>query len=358
MTIQKQITSKIPRPTTILLSLRCFWSTCSVMSSLPAEKHIVAIDEETSARRLDKALADALDDISRARIRVLIETGQVTLVESEATILDPSAKVKPGQHYQITIPPAEDPTPKGQDIPLVVVYEDDNLIVIDKPPGLVVHPAPGHEDGTLVNALIAHCGDSLSGIGGVKRPGIVHRIDKDTSGLLVVAKNDKAHQGLAKQFAVHSIERAYSAICWWAPRPRKGRVNKNIARSRHNRQKMAVVKTSGREAVTHYQVKTFFGGAVEPYASLVECRLQTGRTHQIRVHMEHIGHPVIGDPVYGRGKAAKGLSPEARKGVANFNRQALHAGILGFDHPITGKALTFESKLPNDMEALVKALAD
>jgi len=326
------------------------------MSTSPVEIYTVTIDEDTVARRLDKALADAMTDISRARIKVLIEAGQVIDSQSGATILDPSAKVKPGQSYQMTVPAAEDADPQGEDIPLEVVYEDDDLIVIDKPAGLVVHPAPGHASGTLVNALIAHCGESLSGIGGVKRPGIVHRIDKDTSGLLVVAKNDKAHQGLSEQFAIHSIERAYWAVCWRAPRPRKGTVQTNIARSRHNRQKMAAVKTAGREAITHYQVKTAFGPPHDPYASLIECRLQTGRTHQIRVHMTHIGHAIMGDPVYGRGKAAKGLSADAREAVANFPRQALHAGILGFEHPITGETLTFESKLPNDMQALIKAI--
>jgi 23S rRNA pseudouridine1911/1915/1917 synthase len=328
------------------------------MSLPPEEIHIVAIDEETQARRLDKALADALADISRARIKALIETGQVTLRESGATILDPSAKVKPGQTYELAVPPAKDPIPKGENIPLTVVYEDDDLIVIDKPAGLVVHPAPGHPGGTLVNALIAHCGDSLSGIGGVKRPGIVHRLDKDTSGLLVVAKNDETHQGLSDQFGVHSIERVYYAICWRAPRPRSGTVDEPLGRSRHNRQQMAIVKSGGREAVTHYAVKKLFGPAHDPYASMIECRLQTGRTHQIRVHMTHMGHSLIGDPVYGRGKAASGLTPDAREAVKSFGRQALHAGILGFDHPISGNPLTFESKLPNDMQALAHILAE
>jgi 23S rRNA pseudouridine1911/1915/1917 synthase len=328
------------------------------MSIPPDEIHIVDIDEETQARRLDKALADGLDDISRARIKTMIENGRVTLRESGATILDPSAKVKPGQSYQLSVPPAEDPTPQGEDIPLDVVFEDDDLIVIDKPPGLVVHPAPGHSGGTLVNALIAHCGDTLSGIGGVKRPGIVHRLDKDTSGLLVVAKNDATHQGLSDQFGVHSIERAYYAICWRAPRPRKGTVDEPIGRSRHNRQQMAVLTSDGREAVTHYAVKDIYGPPNAPHASMIECRLQTGRTHQIRVHMTHIGHSLIGDPVYGRGKAVGGLTPEARAAVKGFGRQALHAGILGFDHPISGDPLKFKSKLPNDMKALARILAE
>ena len=327
------------------------------MSTSPAEILTVTLDEETTAKRLDKALADALEDISRARLRSLIEGGQVILAETGATILDPSAKVKPGQAYHISVPAAVDPEPRGENIPLDIVHEDDDLIVINKPPGLVVHPAPGHDGGTLVNALIAHCQGSLSGIGGVKRPGIVHRIDKDTSGLLVVAKHDKAHQGLAEQFEVHSIERVYAALCWRAPRPRSGTVETNIARSRHNRQKMAVVHTAGRHAITHYDVQDTFGSPTEPWASLVSCRLETGRTHQIRVHMAHIGHSIIGDPVYGRGRGAKGLPTDLREQVAAFPRQALHAGILGFVHPISGNPLTFESKLPNDMQALITAFS-
>jgi len=327
------------------------------MSQSPAESVTVAIDEETTAKRLDKALADALPNLSRARLRTLIEAGQVCLLETGATILDPSAKVKPGQTWQVTIPPPEDPTPKGEDIPLTVVYEDDDLIVIDKPAGLVVHPAPGHAGGTLVNALIAHCGDSLSGIGGARRPGIVHRLDKDTSGLLVAAKNDEAHQGLSDQFAVHSIERAYIALCWTAPRPRSGTIDLPLGRSKHNRLQIAVQEHGGKEAVTHYEVKDLFGPRHDPWASLVECRLQTGRTHQIRVHMTHIGHPLLGDPVYGRGKMVGGLPKGAREAIQAFERQALHAGILGFDHPISGNPLKFESKLPHDMLALMAALA-
>ena len=313
----------------------------------------VTIDPEGPAGRLDKLLADALEDVSRARVRTLIEGGQVSSAESGATILDPSKKVKPGQAFDIAIPPAEDPVPQGEDIPIDVVYEDDDLIVLNKPAGLVVHPAPGNYSGTLVNALIFHCGDSLSGIGGVRRPGIVHRLDKDTSGLMVAAKNDAAHQSLAEQFEVHSIERAYLALCWRAPRPRDGTVDAPIARSRTNRQKMAIVE-GGREAVTHYAVQQVFGPPAEPVASLIECRLETGRTHQIRVHMAHLGHSVIGDPLYGRGRQAKGLDPDLREKIAGFGRQALHAGILGFTHPRTGDPLKFQRELPHDMSALVQ----
>lgn len=235
-----------------------------------------------------------------------------------------------------------------------MVFEDAHLIVIDKPAGMVVHPAAGNADGTLVNALLNHCGPSLSGIGGVRRPGIVHRIDKDTSGLLVAAKTDAAHQGLMALFARHDIERVYTAVVWGHPSPRKGTITGNIGRSTANRQKMAVVSSGGKEAITHYCV-------IEPLAantSLVQCQLETGRTHQIRVHMATQGHPLVGDPVYGRSRAVgrRGLSDVQSNILKNFKRQALHAGTLGFVHPVTGKALHFESPLPEDMNRLVAAL--
>ncbi len=298
--------------------------------------------------------------LSRARIKALIETGQVVLAAGgtpgERPILEPSTKVKSGQSFLVTVPEAEAPEPLAEDIPLDIIYEDDDLIVIDKPAGLVVHPAPGHPGGTLVNALIAHCGDSLSGIGGVRRPGIVHRIDKDTSGLLVVAKNDMAHQSLSEQFSEHSIERTYTAVCWQAPRPRSGTIDAPLGRSRTNRKKMAVVKKGGRDAVTRYTVIQTFGLPTEPAASIVECRLETGRTHQIRVHMTHIGHPIIGDPVYGRGRQAKGLGEDAAQAIKKFGRQALHASLLGFRHPGSSSPLKFESKLPYDMNELIAVL--
>lgn len=238
---------------------------------------------------------------------------------------------------------------------LSVAYEDDDLIVIDKPPGLVVHPAPGSPDHTLVNALLAHCGESLSGIGGVKRPGIVHRIDKDTSGLLVVAKNDRAHHGLAEQFSVHSLERAYRALVWGVPMPAQGEIHGNIGRSPQDRKKMAIVSHGGKPALTRYRVlRSFAGGAV----SLVECRLATGRTHQIRVHMTSIGHPLVGDQTYGRARSAKvkHLPDQARLALLEFPRQALHASVLGFIHPNSGVMLKFESQIPDDFNELVSLL--
>ncbi|MEW5727162.1 MAG: RluA family pseudouridine synthase, partial [Pseudomonadota bacterium] len=234
-------------------------------------------------------------------------------------------------------------------------YEDDDLIVVDKPPGLVVHPAPGSPDRTLVNALLAHCGESLSGIGGVRRPGIVHRIDKDTSGLMVAAKNDRAHAGLSAQFAAHTLERAYKAVVWGLPIPREGIIEGDIGRSPNDRKKMAIVTSGGKHALTRYRVvRPYAGGAV----SLVECRLATGRTHQIRVHMTSIGHPLVGDQTYGRPRAARtrGLPPEARDRLASFPRQALHAYLLGFSHPSSGQNMIFESDMPSDINLLLKFL--
>ena len=315
------------------------------------EPEIIAI--ETGPARLDKALAEACPDYSRSRLKALILAGDVTC--NGLALTDPSAKVNAGQKITITLPPLAEAAPQPQDIPLDVVFEDEHLILINKPPGMVVHPAPGNPDGTLVNALLAHCGDSLMGIGGVARPGIVHRIDKETSGLLVAAKSDKAHEGLSRLFEEHTIERAYIAVVRGKPDMRKGRIEANIARSRHNRQKMGVVRIGGRIAATNYEVKRIYGDKNNAIASLVECRLETGRTHQIRVHMTHIGHPVVGDSTYGRGMRLKGgmKAPEILK---NFPRQALHARILGFVHPITGENLRFSARLPDDMEALTKAL--
>ncbi len=339
------------------LASRSFWSTCSAMDDPSINQLTVTIAPDADGDRVDKALATALPALSRGRIQALIADGRVrqTGPETARTIENAAMKVKPGDTFHVQVPDAADPEPAGEDIPLDIVFEDEHLIVVDKPAGLVVHPAAGHASGTLVNALIAHCGDSLSGIGGIKRPGIVHRIDKDTSGLLVVAKTDEAHQGLAELFATHDIERAYLAIVWEAPRPRRGTIDAPTARSRHNRQKQAIVE-SGRHAVTHYRVDQLFGDPVEPHASLVECRLETGRTHQIRVHMAHIGHAVIGDPVYGRGRRVRGLSPEAREFVEQFGRQALHAAVLGFTHPVTGKVLKFNSEPPPDIKHLIDRL--
>ncbi|HTH17217.1 MAG TPA: RluA family pseudouridine synthase [Magnetospirillum sp.] len=308
---------------------------------------------EETGQRLDKWLSARLPDLSRTRIKQLIELGQVDL--GSATIADASAKVKAGQEYAVTLPPDQPAEPEAQHIALAVVYEDDDLIVIDKPAGMVVHPAPGSPDQTLVNALLAHCGDSLSGIGGVKRPGIVHRIDKDTSGLLVVAKNDRAHHALSEQFASHSLERAYKAMVWGVPSPAQGEIEGNIGRSPQDRKKMAIVTHGGKHAHTRYRV-------IRPYASgaisLVECRLSTGRTHQIRVHMTSIGHPLVGDQTYGRSRAAKlkAIPDEGRRRLAGFPRQVLHAYLLGFKHPSTGEVVRFVSELPSDISALVAFL--
>jgi 23S rRNA pseudouridine1911/1915/1917 synthase len=311
---------------------------------------------EEGGQRLDRALVALFPDLSRARLQDLVRDGLVT--RDGAVIRDPAAKVAAGVRLAVELPPPSDPLPAAEAADLTIAYEDDDLIVIDKPAGLVVHPAPGHAGGTLVNALIAHCGDSLSGIGGVRRPGIVHRLDKDTSGLIVVAKNDAAHRGLAEQFADHGrsgpLERAYLAFVWGAPQPSSGTIVASLARSRHNREKIAVVSDeSGRHAITHYAVVETYGEA-----SLVRCHLETGRTHQIRVHLAHRGHPLLGDGVYGaafRTKAAR-LDAPAREALASLGRQALHAELLGFAHPRTGETLRFESKLPADMAALEAAL--
>ncbi|HEY5795366.1 MAG TPA: RluA family pseudouridine synthase [Bosea sp. (in: a-proteobacteria)] len=327
--------------------------------------HVAA---EQAGERLDKALAMLASEISRARLQQVIKEGGVRLNGVVAS--DGKRKVVEGDEIALVIPAARPPDPVGQDIPLDVVYEDEHLIVIDKPAGLVVHPAGGHEDGTLVNALIAHCGMSLSGIGGVRRPGIVHRLDKDTSGLLVVAKNDRAHQKLAKQFADHGrtgpLQRAYLAIVWGFPRRPHGTIATQIERSNKNREKMMVVgEERGREAITHYTVIERYppllkgGEETEPLASLVECRLETGRTHQIRVHMSHIGHPLLGDQLYGSGFATKAgrLPEQAREALTALGRQALHAAVLGFEHPVTGEEMLFESDPPEEFANLQAALA-
>jgi 23S rRNA pseudouridine1911/1915/1917 synthase len=294
--------------------------------------------------RLDRALADAVPTLSRERLKVLIAAGQVT--RDGVAVRDAAKKAAAGDRFAVSVPK---PTPAhnaAQDIPLVVAYEDEHLIVIDKPAGLVVHPAAGNLDGTLVNALLHHCGGSLSGIGGVARPGIVHRIDKDTSGLMVAAKTDRAHEGLARQFHDHSIDRRYRAITTGVPRPAGGHVDAPLARSPQNRKKIAIV-VGGKRAVTHYRV-------IEPLrdAALVECRLETGRTHQVRVHMASLGHPLMGDPVYGRTKQVH----KALLETLGFRRQALHAARLGFIHPIKSVALAFDSEMPADMQELFNQL--
>ena len=294
--------------------------------------------------RLDRALADAVPTLSRERLKALISSGAVTL--EGVAVRDPAKKAAAGSVFAVAVP---DPTPahnEAQDIPLVIAFEDEHLIVIDKPAGLVVHPAAGNLDGTLVNALLHHCEGSLSGIGGVARPGIVHRIDKDTSGLMIAAKTDRAHEGLARQFADHSIDRRYLAIVGGRPMPPAGKVDAPLARSPQNRKKVAIVQ-NGKRAVTHYRT-------VEPLraAALVECRLETGRTHQVRVHMASIGHALLGDPVYGRTKSEHKGTLER----LDFRRQALHAARLGFIHPITRDVLSFESVMPPDMQQLFSLL--
>lgn len=310
------------------------------------------VEDEQSGARLDRFLADAFPEISRARITAMIQVGAVARTGGGAVA--PSYRVKPGETYNLAPPEPVDAEPSAEDIPLTVVFEDDSLILIDKPAGMTVHPAPGQWTGTLVNALLHHCGPSLSGIGGVKRPGIVHRIDKDTSGLLIVAKTDAAHQGLSKQFAAHTVERAYNAIVWGKPAPASGVIEGAIGRDPRNRKRMAIVHSGGKAARTHYTTRAASGLG----AAMLECRLETGRTHQIRVHMAESGWPLIGDPLYGRVSKARRarLDDAALDAAQGFERQALHAATLGFIHPLTGESLQFESPLPDDMQALLAAL--
>ncbi len=329
----------------------------------PSERIALTVAAESGGTRLDAFIAAAIPDLGRNRAKALILDGRVTI--GGRTIVEAKKPVKPGEEITVDVPPAAPPKPQGEVMPLDVVYEDDALIVINKPAGLVVHPAAGNHTGTLVNALIAHCGDSLSGIGGVARPGIVHRLDKDTSGLLVVAKTDHAHKSLAAQFADHGrtgpLERGYVAIAWGVPVRGVGTVNAPLARSVRNREKIEVKREGAigaKEAITHYQVMETYGPEEKPIASLIECRLETGRTHQIRVHMAHIGHPLVGDRAYGSGFLTKtALLPEpARELAEGLRRQALHAYLLGFEHPETGEEMSFESDPPEDMQALMDAL--
>ncbi len=307
---------------------------------------------EDAARRLDQFLAANIPEMSRSRLKNLILEGY--LARDGETTTDVSQPVQPGAVYRLAPPPATPARPVGEDIPFPILYEDKYLLVLDKPAGLVVHPAPGNQDGTLVNALIAHCGDDFTGIGGERRPGIVHRLDKDTSGVMVVAKTEQALAVLSAAFAARDIDRAYKALCWGVPQPAAGAIAGDIGRDPRARQRMAVVNRNGKAALTNYLNLCYFGTA----AALVECRLATGRTHQIRVHMAHIGHPLIGDPVYLRRRpAAASALPEPVRGAAlDFPRQALHAEILGFSHPITGQALRFAAAPPADFQALLSAL--
>ena len=326
------------------------------------QKSIRVADDE-AGERLDRVLAAHVAELSRTRLKALIEAGSVTV--DGLTIRDPAHHVNSGAAVSVAIPPPEPAKPAPEPIALAVVYEDADIIVIDKPKGLVVHPAAGHRTGTLVNALVAHCGDSLSGIGGEKRPGIVHRLDKDTTGLMVVAKNDRAHRALAAQFAGHGragapFERGYLALVWGAPDRPRGAIDRPIARHPRARERMAV-RESGREAITHWQVCERYRapGSREAVASLLACRLETGRTHQIRVHLASIGHPVMGDNVYGPGFRTKAalLPPPAQAALADLGRQALHAYILTITHPKSGEILRFRSELPADLARLHNVLA-
>jgi 23S rRNA pseudouridine1911/1915/1917 synthase len=321
----------------------------------PLETESFEVEPADAGERIDAYLARVAPLHSRSRLKALIKVGRVHL--NGTRLDDPNHRVVAGDLIELAFPEPEPAEPQAEAIELAVVYEDKHLLVIDKPAGLVVHPGAGNPDGTLVNALLHHCGDSLSGIGGVKRPGIVHRLDKDTSGLLVVAKSDVAHRGLSEQFADHGREgplvREYIALVWGVPKPSKGRIEAALDRDRHNRQKQAVKRGGGRHAVTHYTVTEVLAGGL---ASLVSCRLETGRTHQIRVHLAHIGHPLVGDRVYGSGFSSKAgiLRDAAAVALGGFRRQALHAGILGFRHPVNGKEMIFKAALPPDMAFLVE----
>ncbi|RTM04580.1 MAG: RluA family pseudouridine synthase [Bradyrhizobiaceae bacterium] len=320
---------------------------------------VVVAGDEGSAR-LDRVLAARLPELSRSRLKALILAGAVHLKGS--AVRDPAYHVSPGDTITIDVPEAAAPEPKGEEIALDIVFEDDDIIVINKPKGLVVHPAAGHETGTLVNALIAHCGTSLSGIGGVRRPGIVHRLDKDTTGLMVVAKNDLAHASLSAQFADHGrtgqMRRGYMAFAWGVPGRHRGTVDAPIDRHPYAREKMAV-RQGGREAVTHWEVlESFAGRDGKPIATLLACELETGRTHQIRVHLAHIGHPLMGDAVYGPHFKTKAnqLGPESQAALAALGRQALHAYLLVLEHPRSGELLHWEAPLPEDLLLLQSAL--
>lgn len=346
-------------------------------NSQPDATEYVSIEAspEDKGERLDRFISSSLEHYTRSRVKELIKTGHIS--RDGKAILEPNCRIKPGDKYEVVLPPPSAPAPLAENIPLTIAYEDEHLIVIDKSAGLVVHPATGHWEGTLVNALLYHCGDSLSGVGGVKRPGIVHRLDRYTSGLMVVAKNDIAHLGLSKQFADHGrkgpLTRAYTALVWGEINPKNGTIESQIGRSPKNPLKMDVLKDGGKFAITHYETVKTYGehllsnranqklGGANGAVSKITCRLETGRTHQIRVHLTHIGHPLIADPLYGTGYKTKAdtLPQHLQHAVTELNRQALHAATLGFSHPVTGEYHEFSSDLPPDMqklENLLKAL--
>lgn len=307
---------------------------------------------EAAGTRADRFLAGAVEGLSRSRVKALIEAGHARC--DERLIADPSETVRAGARYSLSVPPATPAAPRPETIPLAILFEDRDLIVLDKPAGLVVHPAPGNQAGTLVNAVLAHAGEELSGIGGEARPGIVHRLDKDTSGVMVVAKTERAHTALSAAFANRDLDREYLALVWGLPAATSGEVEATIGRHPTDRKRMAVVTRGGKTALTRWRLDSGFGAA----AALLRCRLATGRTHQIRVHLAHAGHPLVGDPVYLRRtpSAARLLPEPLRDALLAFPRQALHAASLGFRHPVTGQALSFQAPMPSDMAALVASL--
>ncbi len=317
------------------------------MSDLTDGPWSITAGPEDSGARLDRFMADRIGTLSRSRVKSLITSGYAAA--GGVAITDPASAVHPGIEYALRPPPTVGVVPQAQAMPLTILYEDPDLLVLDKPAGLVVHPAPGHQDGTLVNALLAHCGDALA-IGGERRPGIVHRLDRDTSGVMVVAKTDLAMAGLANAFATRTLERSYLALCWGVPAPSEGEIEGAIGRDPRDRKRMAVLTRGGKVALTRYRVRKTWQGAV----SLAECRLATGRTHQIRVHLAMVGHPIVGDPVYlRRVPAVARLLPVGLRGLLlDFPRQALHAAVLGFTHPRTGALLRFETPPPPDFEAI------
>lgn len=317
-----------------------------------SEKRQIIFSEDDQGQRLDRQLSQHWSDLSRVRLKSLILEGCLTV--NGVIVTNPSSKCQVGQNVCLTVPALRVADPEPENLPLEIFYEDGDLIVLNKPAGMVVHPAPGNETGTLVNALLYHCGARLSGIGGVRRPGIVHRLDKDTSGLMVVAKNDRAHQGLSAQFAAHTLIRSYQALVWGCPMPLQGRFESHIGRHPVDRKKMAVVQKGGKWAATNYKVLQ----KLETYLSLVECRLETGRTHQIRVHLSHAGYPLVGDGLYG--KITKGrrqirhyFEADVAEQILTFPRQALHAREIGFIHPITEEKLHFTNLLPGDIKILI-----
>jgi 23S rRNA pseudouridine1911/1915/1917 synthase len=320
------------------------------MESVSVKQHDLVVAPEAAGTRLDRWLTAQLPDLTRSRLKALIEAGNLTV--AGATITDPSHRVKPGQRFRLAIPPPVAAIPAAQEIPLTVVYEDDAVIVIDKLAGMVVHPAPGNPDRTLVNALLAHCGADLTGIGGVARPGIVHRLDKDTSGLLLAAKTAQAHAKLVADFAGRRVSRIYHALVWGVPSRPSGTIEANIGRHPKDRKRMAVRRDGGRAAITHYRVLRAFAGM----ASLVECRLATGRTHQIRVHMAELGHPLLGDPVYAGRKRGRALPPALLRAAETLARQALHAVEISFDHPARPARIRLTSGYPSDFKVLLTVL--